>query len=208
MVRLKGPGLAESAAGGLGKTLIFAESKGRAYVKHWAKPKNPQSQKQNPGRAITAYLTKRWGTMGTGYKATWNALAAQTNIPAYNAFMSYNIERFTRFHMPTVQYPATETGSGGSIKNKTTTVNGHRVTLTWEPNVISDNWGYIIYHKLGSAPTSTWIYTVALIAGGSLGVKTYVAERLPSGTHYWRLDSFSTTGALTGIAESFIAVVA
>jgi hypothetical protein len=201
MVKLKGPGLAQTAAGGLGKTLIFAQSKGRPYVKKWHQPKNPKTNPQLAIRAITAFLSQQWAALSQANQQTWEALASLTNIPPYNAWLAVNITRWRSFLAPSKAYPATQTGSGGTTTNRTAVVNIRRVTLSWEPLVLSQNWGYVCRIRNGGTPPIQWDYTRAFILGGTTGTKTVTLYNLQPGSYGWRLDSFTATGALTGISE-------
>lgn len=132
MVKLKGAGLAAEAAGSIAKTLTFSKSKGRAYAKLWAAPKNPKSSLQTSNRVITAFCSHAWKDLSAAQKATWNDRAAAANISPFNALQSHGLTRWTRFLYPAVELPDDETGHLPAIS-------------TWIPTVISRGIRHYIY---------------------------------------------------------------
>ncbi len=101
MVKLQGPIASLSASGGLGKTLIFSSNRGRSYMKRWAAPANPQTNPQTSVRAIVAFISERWTKVNQTYRDTWNPRALQNKTSPFNACLTYNLERWTRFAYPT-----------------------------------------------------------------------------------------------------------
>lgn len=191
MVRLKGPGLAQTAAGGLGKSLIFAQSKGRAYAKRWAAPANPDSTKQRAMRAIAQYLTHRWAKLAPADVATWANATTRKNLPAYNHYLAYNIERWRNFLSPSEVYPATEDGTINDYTGWTPTAVSRGVTHVWPVTAVADGRAFLLFMSQTSGFTPAWSNLAHLVPTLALGNVTWTQRPLKPGIYYYR--SASTT---------------
>jgi len=197
MVKLIGPGLSAKASGTLAGELIFTNWKGRAYLKKHRAPKQPQTNPQISMRAAMTFLSQSWAPMAGYAKRTWDALAAETKVSAFNAYQAYNLNRWRSDSAPTCQYPAAETGSGGTCHNYGATVAGRGLLIEWDPLLLGENWGYLLFAQLASAPPRTWSYLKLMQRGASMDHVSWHWSPLPPGLYYFKLDSFTFTGKHT-----------
>jgi hypothetical protein len=100
MVRTKGPLLSLEAAGALGHGIIFAQNKGRSYVKQWHKPKQPRSDAQVSRRALASFLAQIWSRLSDFQKSYYADLATQRHVAPYHAFLKLNLDRWTHGKLP------------------------------------------------------------------------------------------------------------
>jgi hypothetical protein len=202
MVKLKGPGLAQAAAGGLGETLIFAQSKGRAYAKKWHRPANPNTADQKAIRAITRFCSTTWATLSDADKATWEQQAAKTNIPPYNAFIAYNLERWRQFRGPTPNWPPTEAGGTSSVTNTSVTALPRRARLGWQVGTLGNGWaiGWCLIPSAPSVPTWNSLLHVTLIPAPSTWY--YHDAYLPNGTYFFNVLRLNKFGLI--VSNSYI----
>jgi len=54
---------------------VFAFNKGGKYVRSWAKPTNPQTDKQTALRSIFSFVTKKWGSLTEAQVKAWKDYA-------------------------------------------------------------------------------------------------------------------------------------
>lgn len=188
MVRVRGPSLAQAAAGGLGQTLIFSQSKGRCYVKRWAAPANPKSGGQLAVRACTQFISQQWHNFTTAEQATWNELAAQTNIPAYNACLAYNLERARRYLMPTAWNPADGTGATGSFSSPVLLAVGRQAKFQINITEVLQNFCFVLFKCPSGTYGQQWDRIVHYIPVLTTGIITYFYGPLPKGQHWFSLN--------------------
>lgn len=188
MVKLRGPGLGQAAHGGLGRVLIFAETKGRAYCKKWHKPSQPNAPGQLAMRAAARFVAERWQYFTQAEKDSWIPLAAQTNIPPYNACLAYNLERARRNLKPTAGYPASDTGTAGVFSSPTMTAVGRQARFSSNVTTVNDLFGWPI-NKVASVGTpKNWNTIVHLVPCVGVGVHTFDYGPLAPGIHYFKID--------------------
>lgn len=51
---------------------VFAFNRGGKYVRSWAKPTNPQTNKQTMMRSIFGFVSQLWGQLDEGQVSAWN----------------------------------------------------------------------------------------------------------------------------------------
>lgn len=105
MIRLKGPALSETAAGGLADVLTFAKSKKGTSAKTWSKPSQPRTGPQVGVRVMIKFLSKWWSTCSPTEQATWSAIADARNLAPYHAYIRGNMLRWRNFLSPSKAYP-------------------------------------------------------------------------------------------------------
>ena len=78
------------ASGKLGNQVVFGNWKGRNYIRQYAKPTNPNTNKQKAQRALMKALVQRYKTIinTAAVKQLWNDLAAEFQVSGYNLFIS------------------------------------------------------------------------------------------------------------------------
>jgi hypothetical protein len=142
-----------SASGSVAGTLTYATWKGRPYVRQLVTPSNPKSGPQKYTRAMMSFLASVWRSLDGATQATWQDLASQGNYSPFNAFVSFNMRRWTQQQGPTTEPdfsgPATADTVGlieyaGGVRQI-----GVSITLT----VKAGSWGYgIALDQLSSSP--------------------------------------------------------
>lgn len=195
MVKLKGPGMASKAAGGLGKVLIFSESKGRPYAKRWSAPANPQTGGQIGVRAIVQWVSENWRLWPEDDRLTWEALAHQKRISPINACIGYNLERISRMQYPASNYPARrvlipQTWFHWDIRNYP-----GGLILDFYSDAANDGRGWIL-HRANTDKARLPDNFVKVVPCYPWQGLTTLHDRLPSGTYFYkarRLASDSTT---------------
>jgi hypothetical protein len=197
MVKLKGPLGSAEASGTLGRTAIFSSWKGRAYAKAHAVPSNPNTAPQISVRAMLAFLSQQWAAFTVPNKATWNEIAAQKNIPPYNAFLSDNLDRWKRFHAPGKVYPISALGTLPDLDHFT--ISGGlakiRIESTWEG--LNNVWGMMIFHSLtpGFTPSRANLIHIQTIT--EYTPNTWIYQTTILGLHYLNFRTFTTTAKLS-----------
>lgn len=148
MVKLKGPMLGSRASGSLADTVTFAKQKGTHYARKHAAPTNPQSGLQVSMRAMMTFLSQQWKNLTTGNQATWSTAFPTEEIPNYNAFLKYNLERWRNSKGPSKRYPATEEGNYIDSLGGWAAGYVRHAIVTMQPEFdIGDNWAIFIFHK-------------------------------------------------------------
>jgi hypothetical protein len=93
MAILQGPLFSMEARGAIAKNLIYQNQKGKAIVKKFAIPKNPQSSAQVANRSLFSLCSEAWQNLGTASKATWDYGGGESGLSARNRFFAINLER-------------------------------------------------------------------------------------------------------------------
>jgi hypothetical protein len=185
-----------SASGTFGGSMTFASWKGRAYVRQHVIPSNPKSAKQSGVRAMMSFLTKAWSAIAALSQATWEELAAQTNISDFNAFVSHNLQRWQSSLSPTQANPAAEASSALTVSTQTLTGGDGMVTVQLTPSGGTSIWGFIICRDLAEITAPSWANAVAVVNADGANQVTYVDSPLDAGTYHYRAAAFNTDGKL------------
>jgi len=208
VVRVRGPSLAQEAAGGLGQTLIFSQSKGRSYVKRWAAPANPNTTPQLAMRRMHQWLSQHWSTLVAADQDTWAELAAQTNIPPYNAFISHNLARWRSFLAPCDRYPATATGSYGSFYLWYATACSRGMDLSVSVGPPADSRAVLLMRSQTPGFTPKWSNLCYSVPWLDAGYKCWFDRPIPAGTYYYRLMFTTRFGLMNGWTSQKTVIVA
>jgi len=194
MPRVTGPAFSLSACGSLAGKITWRRWHGAHVLEKRPTPTGPPSGLQTARRALYAFLAKQWPLLSDAERATWNAPADAQQITSYNAYLSYNLERWTRFRAPTQQYPATETGLINPYLF-TGVQRGvrHVRYLTWRfaPNAQNQ----VVFFRSptnGFTPDSTNATLFAYIP--TIGPHFTKEHRVTAGTHYCRCYAFTDAG--------------
>jgi hypothetical protein len=75
------------ASGQLGKALVFAKWKGRAYCREYVIPENPRDPKQENVRYAFLLLVALWQIQTGPNKLLWDAFAKPFAMSGFNAFV-------------------------------------------------------------------------------------------------------------------------
>ena len=153
MVKVFAPMLSLDASGTLGDAVTFSKWKGRNYVRERVIPANPETGAQVGRRAMFKFLTQRWQDLSNTPIASWQDLADQLIASTFNAYVSYNLQRWHNFLPPHQTYPPTPAGAASDNVLTSADWDENRVKLTIQGSTTNQMWGIIVYAKLAGAVT-------------------------------------------------------
>jgi len=194
MVKLVGPGLGASATGSLAGKLTFSSWHGKAYLKTHASPAQPRSAPQIAMRAILAFLSGEWTGLSIAQKATWEALAHQTNISPFNAFNKTNLARWRNYEAPTKAYPATGTLPTVSNPDAQAIAIERGIRIRWHYTAPIDLWGTALHHLDLFADPATWNTLIYIRPGAAAGWKEWIWRPLEPGQYHVLIRHVSEFG--------------
>jgi hypothetical protein len=189
------------ASGTLADAVTFSKWKGRNYARQRVIPANPKSGPQTSVRAMMKALTQDWTNLSDASKATWAALAGETNISPFNAYISYNLRRWAGFHAPSQKHPATETGTAPSAPTTTVTAGTKELQLSIADGANAPDWLWMIFRSTSTGFTPSFSNLVHVIKHGTTPT-VYIDTGLTTGTtYYYRIKGTMATG-LAGTLEA------
>lgn len=97
-MRLIAPLHSEGAKGLLLQGLVYASWKGRPYVRRYAKPHNPRSEKQQAHRALFKEASQAYRELTEDEKKTLNRRAQKLAISGFNLFVKRYMEERKEKH--------------------------------------------------------------------------------------------------------------
>jgi hypothetical protein len=193
-MRVTGPMMSIDASGTFAKTLVAAKWKGRNYMRAHAIPSNPRSAGQTAFRAMFKFLGSQWSSIATGDQETWATDADNEAISPFNAYQRYNQKRWANFLAPSQINPADLTGTPATVDTITATAGVRQITLAVGLSNLTDNWGLIIFRKVGADPANVQTEVIAVVEATASPV-TYVDNGLTPGTTYhYEVQPFTLTG--------------
>jgi len=205
MAVVSAPLMSLGASGQVGGAIVFSSWKGRPVVRQLVTPANPQSAKQTARRAMMRFLTRQWAGLGSTPQATWEPLAKSTNIAPVNSYVGYNQDLWTQFNPPTSSY-LHAAGTPATTAVITATGGVGQASLSVALGTLNDNWGVVIFAKLGSAPTGIFS-EVVYIAEATATPALVVVTPLVAGTWHFKARDFSLYGDWGTLGADASAVV-
>lgn len=205
MALVTGPLLSLDARGKVAGALVFSNWKGRPTVRKLVTPSNPQTGAQFGGRSMFSFLSRAWDPLSAGNKATWETLAADGSISAFNAFTKYNMDKWTQFVTP-YQTP-TSTGQTLPVMGALTVTGGVRqLTVSQVITTANNIWGMLVAVSLtnGFTPAKSDTRYVAVYSASPVAV---VISDLAPGTYYVRTSGFTGDGQKTAFVAQQAGVV-
>lgn len=207
MVKLKGPGLANRAAGQLAGELIFSNWKGRAYLKKHRRPRQPRAPGQVAMRAMITWLSSQWSKLDPAHQATWVQLAARTHIAPVNAYQAYNLRRWRNHKYPSLTYPATETGTNTWVSGMAAAGGVRCAYLTIEVTQPKDGWGLILMRGPTAEFPRAWHRLITVHDATAPAVIRYCDAPLAAGTYHYRWCTATENGGGPGGTGTYPATV-
>ena len=206
MALVTGPLLSLEASGQVAGSIVFSKWKGRPYVRQLVRPSNPKSAGQVSTRAMFRFLASAWASMTTAQQATWESLAAADTVSPFNAYMAWNMRRWTQGEAPEV-----EPNFSGSIINPvmgTLTAAGGVREATLEQAVTTPNdiWGIQINRDITTGFTPSKSNTIAIVEY-SVDPITWVDSPLAPDTYYYDVRAFTIAGNFRSYVGEQSAVV-
>jgi hypothetical protein len=205
MALVTGPLLSLDARGKVAGALVFSNWKGRPVVRQLVTPSNPRSAGQTATRAMFAFLAQNWAALSAGDQATWEVLAAQTSISPFNAYVSFNMDRWTQFLFP-LDTPTEAAGTVPVMGAGTLTGAIRQYSLSQVITTANDISGIVIVEDAAAIVTPTKTMVVRIENFVSSPVVAVLTPRDP-GTYHVRVAGFTTGGALSAyIADQSVVV--
>lgn len=201
MATTKGPLISLEGSGSILRTMVFSTWKGRAYTKFSTKPTNPKSASQLANRAMLRFLATSFGSLSAANIATWTDLANQANLSTYNAWLSYNMERWSRYLFPTKAEPAAEARASGEINSADATARNRTILVHLNMGEFNFNWAYHLHRSTTPGFTPSLANTIRIGLWESSGDNDlYWSDGpLPLDTYYYRVSTFSDDGDDEGL---------
>jgi len=189
------------ASGTLADAITFSKWKGRNYVRQRVVPANPKSAAQTAMRAMLRFLAQIWAGLTAGNKATWDDLAAQSAVSAFNAFVGSGQSRWNHFDSPSKEYPPAEIGAGGTAPTTTISAGVKELQLSIADGATPPDWGWLIHRSETTGFTPSRATLIAAIERTATPT-IYVDTPLETGTpYYYRIAGFSDDG-VKGVLEA------
>lgn len=91
MPKPTGPLLSMRASGQIGKTMVFSKWKGRAYVREYVEPSNPQTTEQTHTRDCFSWLQRVYKTAPALFVEPWARYTNGKVLTDRNAFTKFNL---------------------------------------------------------------------------------------------------------------------
>lgn len=189
-----------SASGQLAKTIVFSHWKGRPYVRTLVKPSNPKSGPQKSVRAMLKNLSQRWAALSTANKATWQTPADVATVSPFNAYVSYNLTRWSHFKSPSNVYPAAEAAAAPTAPTTTATAGVREITLSMADGATPPTWGWMIFASTTTGFTPSFSNLIAVVTRTATPT-VYINKPLVTGVPmYFRIKG-ATIDGVTGTLE-------
>lgn len=201
MATVKGPLFSLDAAGQIGKALVYNTWKGRAYVREWVNPTNPNDIAQTFQRGIFAALSTWWDGIEEAQRIEWNALADANRYSPFNAFMSFNLDRETRNLYP-LMTPAGFANPVDVTLDDISAVGGKNFITITTDYIDSQSPGDLVLISLGTngggaATAQTIQRTVLNVRDGSTAAsKIQRLNNVPAGVYHLALRAVRGNGVI------------
>ena len=153
MVKTRGPLASLQASGTFAGTLIHSSCRGTPYTKRHVIPTDPKTQKQLAGRAAMRWLQNAWPKVSAANRLTWAALAAQDNLPLYQAFLRFNLKRVYLLQTLSPVYPPAAVLTEGTYSSCTWSVGVRLVQAVVALPGYDSLWAFAFYRS--STPNFT-----------------------------------------------------
>jgi len=147
MVKTRGPLASLQASGTFAGTLIHSSCRGTPYTKRHVIPTDPKTQKQLAGRAAMRWIQNAWPKVSAAHRLTWAALAAQDNLPLYQAFLKFNLKRVYLLQAPSAIYPPDAVLTAGTYTSLTWSVGVRLVQAVLALPSSNSLWAFAFYRS-------------------------------------------------------------
>lgn len=197
MVKLRGPGLAQGAAGSIGGALVFSNWRGRSYAKKLTIPKQPRPIEQVASRAVLAFLTTQWSGIDPFLQFTWASTDLDTQLDPYHNYIAQNVRTWHTGQAPSNRYPQTRSLILPTWTGWTATAQGRRAEIAYNVNALNNAWGVILLRHTASLYPPHFNYTVQLTPLTSTGWHYTWDGPLAPATYRYRFHDFTIDGKLS-----------
>lgn len=192
MALVTGPLLSLDASGSVAGSLVFAKWKGRPYVRQLVTPSNPKSANQRATRAMFKFLAQAWAGLSGAEQADWQTLADATTVSPFNAFVGYNMDRWTQFETP---YDSPDPTAGAVPVLGALSVTGaiRQAQIAQTITTANQIWGLIIYRSEQNLVTPTKSDVIAVVEYDGSPVE-YLDTPVTPGFWYYSTAGFDQEG--------------
>jgi hypothetical protein len=213
MARTVGPLLGLGALGPLGRALTFSRTAGGPVAKRSPKKNSARTTAELNSRARLQFLQKAWtpDIANNGIDVAWATINRQQNLPAYNKFLSANLNRWAAEGSPIFD-PTTPIGNTpGTINTVAARLFSGGLVFTYQVITLADTWGICFYltkdfsepSRLGELATTADLINPNLTNGES-----YPLRGLPHGsTWFVATRTFAFDGALSDETQWFAPII-
>lgn len=192
------------ARGSIGKAVTATGWKGRKIIKTWFKPANPQTISQMAQRFAMAGMTRMWVQYQPSLSQFFVAMAQQNRYSEFNAFTSFNLNRWSQLLAVAGNTTPTEEAPTDNVTSIVVTPQVNKAVVSWDASVDTDAWSVYIFMKLGSAPTLSKEDLIAIVPRT---VEQYVTQKQVPGTYHFKLAAGHNEGGLTALSADFTGVI-
>lgn len=182
------------ASGTIGGAVTFSKWKGRNYVRRHAIPSNPKTGGQLSTRAMMRFLTTQYAGLSGADKSGWATQGQSDNITAMNAYVRFNMKKWTQNDYPTMG--PLHTGGSAPVLGALSVFGGvGQLSLTQTITTLNDGWGLYVAVSLttGFTPVHTDVRYIAKMVAGAVNV---VITGLAPNTYFVRTLGVNSTGTL------------
>jgi len=195
MVKTRGPLASLQASGTFADTLIHSSCRGTPYTKRHVIPHDPKTQKQLAGRAAMRWIQNAWPKVSAANRLTWAELAAQDNLPLYQAFLRYNLKRVYLLQAPSPVYPPAAVLTAGDYAQSEFLPGVHQIHVHFRLSTVNQAWALAYYRSTTPAFTTKPEHLVY----GSAPMETHViyddTNVTPGVSYYYNLRHYGPDGA-------------
>lgn len=193
MARVTGPLMSLDASGSIADTIVFSKWKGRNYVRQHAIPSNPRSAGQYFTRAMMSFLAKQWAGLAGADQTAWTTLAAATNISLFNAYVKFNMDKWTQEDGP-LKTPTEASAVASALGVLAATGGKGILTLSQAVTTANAGWGCLFMIRNASSPAGALQYVRLGRPVDGTNAITGVIRDLAAGTWFAQGVSFSDGG--------------
>jgi hypothetical protein len=154
---------------------------------------------------MMTFLSQSWSLLPAIDQATWLELAEAENYANFNAYVKYNMHRWTQFDAP-MRSPDRAADSIPVMGALNLTVGVRQVSISQVVTNANDIWGVMIFRSIttGYVPGVTDCVGIARHASTPV---TYVDTPVDPGTYFYRTIGFSKAGLKTAAVAQVQAIV-
>lgn len=197
--------LSIDAAGTVAKSLTFARIKGGVIAKSTPHKKSKNTPKERNARTNLQLLIPTWQDTIVPSVITpdWEPLAKQENLPTYNAYLRFNLNKLAAQQGPRWS-PTANFGNNPAFFNSITpSVAPGTVQFTADISSIDSLWCVLIFMAIDPADLTRGdnAFTAINVSNAtSLIWPSYIVKNLPHGSTWrWAWRQFTTSGTMSAI---------
>ena len=189
MAKVKYSTMVESASGATGDDVVYSQWKGIKYVRSYARPAQPRTEKQVAQRTAFAEVVSAWHHLPAVVEMAWDVAAEGKPLSGYNLFMKRNLalqkQGKALIEVPDFSPPVPSVGAVQATSPSTGTLQ-----VTWkDPSGVSEGKIYVYWKREADAR-----WTQAPESPVNLGVQTLSISSLSAGTYDVALFFAQPTG--------------